>query len=174
MAIEDDGIADNGAGGWTDEGINDRFLYPALPAGAVERNGHRFRLLDPAANEGRGAVMLRGERRGLDQPESVRVAVPDVAGRFVYFIHHGVGGAAARPGYEAAVYTVTYADGREERIPIVQNRHLLHGWASSWWENRGARELLRAQARARARRDLRRGARTRIRGGRPFRRSASR
>jgi endoglucanase len=136
VAPEDDGAAGNGKGGWTDEGINDMYLFPPLPTGDAERNGHLFRMIDPAANNGLSAVMLRGEKCGQDKPESVRVEVPGVKGKYVYFIQQGVGGAAGSPGYQAATYTVEYADGGKAEIPIIQGRHLLHWWCSQWWENR--------------------------------------
>ena len=37
ISREDDGIAKNGKGGWTDEGINDMFLYPPLPVGNYKK-----------------------------------------------------------------------------------------------------------------------------------------
>ena len=51
-AREDDGVANNGQGGWSDEGINDMGIFPPIPVGEVERNGQKFRLLDPAAHGG--------------------------------------------------------------------------------------------------------------------------
>lgn len=136
VAPEDDGIADNESGGWTDEGINDMFLYPPLPVGAVERNAHRFKLLDPAEHDGFSAVMLQGEQRGKDKPLSVRVEVPRVSGGYLYLVHHSVGGSAERPGYEAAVYTIEYADGTTAILSVMNDRHLLHWWTPEWWRNR--------------------------------------
>ncbi len=136
--FEDDGIAGNGKGGWTDEGINDMFIYPAVPLGKAEQNAHHFRIIDPAVNNGASVIMLHGEQCGKDKPESVQVIVPDIKGKYVYFVHHSVGGSSAPAGYEAARYTIEYKDGKKEEIPILNGRHLLHWWCSSWWENRGS------------------------------------
>lgn len=135
-SFEDDGIAANGQGGWTDEGINDMFTYPAVPLGKAERNAHHFLIIDPAANNGASVIMLRGEQCGKEKPESVRVTVPDIKGKYIYFIHHSVGGASASAGYEAARYNIEYKDGGKEEIPIFNGRQLLHWWCSAWWENR--------------------------------------
>lgn len=51
--LQDDGVADNGVGGWTDEGINDMYVYPELRFGVQSWRGTPFRLIDPAANHGR-------------------------------------------------------------------------------------------------------------------------
>ncbi len=135
-APEDDGIAANGKGGWTDEGINDMFVYPPLPSGEIERNAHFFRIIDPKKNNGLSVLMLRGESVGKDKPESVTVKVPDVRGKYIYFLQQSVGRSSAPAGYEAAVYTVEYKDGSKENISIVNGKHLLHWWCSQWWENR--------------------------------------
>lgn len=137
-AREDDGIARNSQGGWTDEGINDMFLYPPLPVGDVERNGYRFRLIDPSANEGRVALMLRVGGHDTGRPQSRSVEVPDVRGRFIYFVHHSIGGSQAREGETNAVYTAHYADGQQVSVPMVKGRHLRDWWCRNWWDNSGA------------------------------------
>jgi len=135
---EDDGIAHNGKGGWTDEGINDMFLFPPLPVGEVERNGYHFRMLDPTQNEGRVALMLRVGAHDKDRPLSRRVDFPAVKGRFVYFIQNSIGGSQARKGDTNAIYTVHYADGQTVAIPLQKGIHLRDWWCKNWWDNSGA------------------------------------
>lgn len=134
---EDDGIARNGAGGWTDEGINDMFLYPPLPVGAVERNGHRFRLLDPGPDNAPVALMLRVGGHDAQRPKAQRVDVPGVRGKYVTFVHHAIGGSQTRDDEAMATYTVHYADGQTVDIPMFKGRHLRNWWCRNWWDNSG-------------------------------------
>jgi endoglucanase len=135
---EDDGIARNGQGGWTDEGINDMFLYPPLPVGPVERNGYRFSLLDPTPSNACVALMLRVGAHDTGRPKSAQVSLPDVKGRFVYFVQNGIGGSQARPDDTVAIYTVHYADGQSVEIPMQKGKHLRDWWCKNWWDNSGA------------------------------------
>src|ERR1039458_9226623 len=80
--IEDDGIAGNGKGGWSDEGANDMFLYPPIPYGESAVNGYAFRILDPAKNNGKAVIMLKG-RKLANKPEQVVVPAANVKGKFV-------------------------------------------------------------------------------------------
>ena len=82
-ALEDDGIANNGKGGWSDEGVNDMFTYPPIEFGEVVRNGYHFLLPKPATPLASTVIMLRGERRAQSKPEKVEIAVPDKTGKFL-------------------------------------------------------------------------------------------
>ena len=64
--LEDDGIAGNGKGGWSDEGTNDMFLYPPIPYGESAVNGYAFRILDPAKNNGHVHCAVRRWDLGRD------------------------------------------------------------------------------------------------------------
>ena len=137
VGLEDDGIADNSKGGWSDEGANDMFIYPPLPTGAATRNGYHFKLLDPGANQGKAVVMLKGQKL-KDLPEQVRIPVSSARGKYLYFVQNsvrGVGGQAKN--YTAAVYTVTYADGSETAIDIHDDVELRAWWCSAWYDNSG-------------------------------------
>ncbi|MDP6358882.1 MAG: hypothetical protein QF473_27435, partial [Planctomycetota bacterium] len=92
-SIEDDGIADNGKGGWSDEGINDMYLYPPLKFGTVTQRGYTFHVIDPKQQD-KSVVMLRGLARGKDKPESATTPTPGANGKFVYLLTNGVGRAA--------------------------------------------------------------------------------
>lgn len=138
VAGEDDGVAGNGQGGWTDEGINDMFLFPPLPVGAAERNGYQFTLLDPAAPGGRVALMLRVHADDHRRPAAQRVEVPDVKAAYVYFVHHAIGGSATKAGETNGLYTIHYADGQDVIAPMEKGRHLRDWWCRDWWDNSGA------------------------------------
>jgi hypothetical protein len=137
VSREDDGTAKNGQGGWTDEGINDMFLYPPLPVGLAEANGHRFCWLDPGDGHAPVALMLRVGAHDTGRPLERRVDVPDAKGAYVYFAHHIIGGSTARDGDEVARYTIHYADGESLPIAMLKGRHLKSWWCRDWWDNSG-------------------------------------
>ena len=130
--IEDDGIADNGKGGWSDEGINDMYIYPPVKFGKVSRYGYTFNVIDPKQNDGRSVIMLKGQARGKDKPESVTVPVPRVKGRYVYLLMNGVGGAAKgqAKNHVAMTCTVGYADGSTNVIKLRDGIELRGWWGS--------------------------------------------
>lgn len=129
--LEDDGIADNGAGGWTDEGINDMFLWPPLPLGENEYNGYPFHVIDPESNEGRSVLVLRGRDRCQDKPVEATVSVPEVKGRFVYFLQNAAGSVAGQPeAYTVATYTISYADGSQVEVPMRDGIEIRQWWTS--------------------------------------------
>src|SRR5512138_376100 len=111
-------LENNGQEGWSNEGINDMFLYPPIPSGEVTRNGYRFKLPQPKHTLDKTVVMLRGKSLP-DKPTEATAEVPSVKGRFVYFLQNSVRAVADQPkNYRIAVYTVNYADGTKSEIPI--------------------------------------------------------
>lgn len=135
---EDDGIADNGAGGWTDEGINDFYMYPPLEPGEVNRNNHTFRLLDAARNNGNSIILLKGSVRSLDKPAEIEIPVPEVKGRFLYFLQV----AAGRPQTQEknaliAEYEVVFADGTTSKIPVRDDLEIRQWYTPTWYDNSG-------------------------------------
>ncbi len=133
-AMEDDGIADNGTGGWTDEGINDMFVYPPVPKGVFSRNGYHFKILDAEKQ----LIVLRGASRCKDNAEEVKIPIPGIKSQFVYFLQNS----AAQPKGEAknylvAEYTVKYADGSSVQIPIRDDIEIKQWYNKEWWNNSG-------------------------------------
>ncbi|MDP7250142.1 MAG: glycoside hydrolase family 9 protein [Planctomycetota bacterium] len=128
-SIEDDGIADNGKGGWSDEGINDMYLYPPLKFGTVTQQGYTFHAIDPKQQD-KSVVMLRGLARGKDKPESATTPTPGAKGKFVYLLTNGVGRTAkGQPkDHVAMTCTVTYADATSNVINLRNGIEL-----NSWW-----------------------------------------
>lgn len=139
-SLGDDGIANNGKGGWTDEGINDMLIYPPIPAGLFSRNGYHFQTIDPAKNNGQSVILLQGQIRGTNYPSSVSVKVPDIKANYLYFLHNAAGQPPAlAPDYTVAHYTVHYADGSEAPLPMRNNSELRQWWSGAWWDNEGAK-----------------------------------
>ena len=62
--LEDDGVADNGKGGWTDQGTNDMFIYPPLPLGRNQYRGYPFWVID-ASKHRRWQHLRRVDGGGL-------------------------------------------------------------------------------------------------------------
>lgn len=135
----DDGLANNGKGGWTDEGINDMLIYPPIPTGSFTRNGHPFKIVDPSTSKGLALILLQGQVKGTNYPKSVTLAVPNVKGKFIYFLQNAAGQPPAmQPNYTVANYTVHYADGSESVIPVRDGIEIRQWWCSAWWDNTGA------------------------------------
>ncbi|MFO8008616.1 MAG: glycoside hydrolase family 9 protein [Candidatus Brocadiia bacterium] len=138
--LEDDGIRDNGAGGWTDEGINDMFLWPPLPLGTNLYNGYPFHVIDPAENDGRSVLILRGRRRCQDKPVRAEVPVPEVRGRYVFFMQNAAAQTQVGSNFRVATYSVRYADGTQTEIPIRDDLEIRQWWIGGG-ENNHRREL---------------------------------
>ncbi len=138
ISREDDGVTGNDKGGWTDEGINDMYLYPPLPVGETTRNGFSLTLLDPGPDGDQpAALMLRVGAHQTNRPQSARVDVPNVRGAYVVFVHHAIGGSQAQAGDVTAIYTIHYADGQSVEAPMRKGVHLRDWWCRHWWDNSG-------------------------------------
>ena len=137
--LEDDGIANNGQGGWTDEGINDMYVYPPIPFGKVERNGYQFEIIDPKANAGNSVIMLRGSERCKEKPETVEIPVGGKAAPYVYFLQNAAGAPLkTEKDYLVATYEVVFKDGTRETIPIRDGLEIRQWFTGAWWDNSGA------------------------------------
>lgn len=132
-------LENNGQEGWSNEGVNDMFIFPPIPSGEVTRNGYRFKLLDPARNRAKTVLMLQG-RRLANKPVEATVPVPQVKGRFVYFLQNSVAGVNGQPAnYRLAVYSVRYVDGTQAEISVRDGVEIRHWWTAQWYENSGAK-----------------------------------
>ena len=134
--IEDDGIADNGKGGWTDEGINDMLIYPPIPSGEVTRNGYKFKIINPAENSGNSVIMLKGADRCKENPQEVSLKVPSIKSKYIYILQNSAGQVKGEPkNYLVAVYTVKYDDGTSAEMKIQDGIEIHQWWTQSWWDN---------------------------------------
>jgi len=135
----DDGIANNSKGGWTDEGVNDMLIYPPIPSGPVTRNGYHFQIIDPSKNNGLSVILLQGQIRGTNYPKAVTIKVPDIKGKYVYFLQNAAAQPPAlAPDYTVAQYTIRYIDGTQVVLPMRNNIELRQWWCGAWWDNDGA------------------------------------
>lgn len=133
----DDGIAGNGEGGWSDEGINDMETYPPVPVGAQHKNNYHFFFIDPKTSGGKDVIRLKGrEGESIAVTDRVEVPVPSKKAKFIYFFQNEVMDSGCDPAKgPAAVYTVKYADGSSVDFPQSVGVHLQPWWAFYWWQN---------------------------------------
>ncbi|NRA40001.1 MAG: glycoside hydrolase family 9 protein, partial [Planctomycetes bacterium] len=130
-ALEDDGISNNNAGGWSDEGINDMYIYPAVAKGKFTRNGHSFQMTDDNS-----VIMLKGKQRGKEKPQSVTCAVDQQTAQYIYVLQNSVGSAGSQEkNYTAAQYILKYADGTAHSFAIRDGIELQPWWCAQWYHN---------------------------------------
>jgi endoglucanase len=124
VSLEDDGVPDNGKGGWTDEGVNDMYLWPPLPTGTNTLNGCPFDLINPDGNDGKAALALRGANRCTNAPETVEITLPPTKGRYMCVLHTAAARAVSVNHSQIATYTVMYADGTSAEIPVREDQEI--------------------------------------------------
>jgi hypothetical protein len=104
-----------------------KYLFTGMPVGDQTVGGVPFRILDPAANGGRGLVVLHSPKgpTNIDWPKAIEVAV-NQAGKRVFFLGnvHGWGSSDEGTGEWGAVaeYVIHYADGTTQSVPIITGR----------------------------------------------------
>ena len=104
-----------GVAAWTNEGDND---LRGLPTGRQRLLEVDLQVIDPARNRGRSVIALGG-----DQPAICTIPVDGTLGSF-YVLHALAGAAAGTVG----AYVLVYADGSEQRFPLIARREV-----ASWW-----------------------------------------
>lgn len=101
-----DEVADDGKGGWTDQGPGNDLS--AMKPGEKNFGGIPFAVIDPEKNDGRSCLAMKGETRP-NFPDRAEVAVPKVSGEYLYLLN---GVAWAPPdGTVCGEATVIYDDG---------------------------------------------------------------
>ncbi|MDR1282998.1 MAG: hypothetical protein LBK99_19575, partial [Opitutaceae bacterium] len=119
-----DEVPGDGRGGWTDQGpAND---LAAMTPGKLNAAGVAFDIIDPAANDGRAALVLgRPGRNGVSQAVTVPVPVGSVW-RSLYLLHAGAWLPAG--GQPVGKLRIRYADGHESAHEVRANRDV-----GNWW-----------------------------------------
>jgi hypothetical protein len=117
-----DKVADDGKGGWTDQGENH---LRNVPWGAVDCNGVPFDFIRPDQNGDRAALILRSSRQPW-LPESATISA-GLRAEAVFFLHAG---AFLAEGAEAFRYDVRYADGTTLQVPVRGFREV-----GDWWHH---------------------------------------
>jgi len=104
-----------------------KYLFTGLPVGRVTAAGVPFEIVDPAANEGRGLVVLHSPQAATAStfPKEVEIPVEGTARR-VFFLGNVAGWTSRDPGAgpwsAIAEYKIVYTDGTEQVIPLILGR----------------------------------------------------
>ncbi len=119
-----------GPEGWTGQGSENDFRM--IPHGRQHIGKILFDIIDPAANGGKGALILRGAER-LKFPAAIKGI--KIGGKFKrFFFLHGCGWCTGR---EAGRYRFHYADGQSVDVPLVEGQNI-----GDWWNCHGLPEAL--------------------------------
>jgi len=118
MDFKDD-IAGDGKGGWFDQGSND---FANMPIGRQVLAGVPFQIIDPARNNGKGALILYGTSRDYFPRAATGIKV-DGPAKYLYFLHT----MGWSNNGEVMDYVIHYRDGSTSRIP-VRPGHEIGGW----------------------------------------------
>ncbi len=113
----------DGEGGWLDQGRND---FREMPLGRITAAGIPFHVIDPAKNENRGCLVLRGSARP-SFPAAIRgIKVGERISR-LFFLHTSGWSNDA----EAGRYVIHYADGTQAEFLLQGGRNI-----GDWWQCR--------------------------------------
>jgi beta-galactosidase len=112
-----DDIASDEKGGWTDQGNND---FSTVQPGLKTLNGVPFNIIDPASNNNKSCIVLKGANRQYF-PASVSGIKIGLKASHLYFLHALAWGGASS---EVAHYQVNYTDGSTVNIPIIDGQNI--------------------------------------------------
>jgi hypothetical protein len=110
-----------------------------FPAGRHIFRGVPFDLLDPAKNQGRSFIALKGRERP-DFPEAVTLQGPGGGAKFLYFLQTCHWGGTSDK-IAVAQYEVVYDDGQTQVVPLRVGREFTNFWGAddtaqsvlAWW-----------------------------------------
>jgi hypothetical protein len=108
-------------GGWTGQGEND---LRNIALGSQRIRSLPFDIIDPAANGGKGCLMLYSTNREMFPKSAGPVQIGETANSLI-FLHSA---AWAHTAALAARYVVTYEDGTTTAIPIFVGKQI-----DDWW-----------------------------------------
>ena len=118
-----DETANDGKGGWTDQGSQD---FRTMPTGIQEAGGIRFHILDPERNGGRSCLVLRGSERPRFPAAIREIPVGQKFSR-LFFLHTAAWGGRGKAG----AYRIRYADGTSIDYPLEGGVNI-----GDWWNPR--------------------------------------
>ena len=119
-----DETADDGKGGWTDQGPENDLC--CIPPGEREFGGIGFRILDPAKNGGKSCIVLSAlPSRRFPESRPIEFARPETH-EYLYLLH----GAAWTPPFQKEVGRIRVEyDGAEESVfPVLNGIDV-----GNWW-----------------------------------------
>lgn len=124
----DDGENGDCQGGWTDQGSS--LDLRMIPPGDLKAGFARFRILNAAENQGKSCIVLGGGGRNY-LPKKAELPVPDVCMRTLLLLH----GTAWPTSGETGTITLTFADGSEQKIPVISGTDVGNWWNPTTFAN---------------------------------------
>lgn len=115
-----DKVAGDGKGGWSDQGKND--LREFKFKGRTMFDGIEFNIIDPAKNNGKSCIVLRGQHKKTF-PTKAEIKV-NAKGAGIYFLQ----GASWSWGVVGR-YRIVYDDGTEEVVQLRDGREIFNWWS---------------------------------------------
>jgi hypothetical protein len=116
-----DEFADDGKGGWTDQGqSNDLSMFPC--GQEVKWAGIRFDLIDPEQNNGNGCIVfMPGQKNSVEIP---------VGGKVLQHLNflHAFAWVMGAPNAQVGTIRVVFSDGTETQIPVCNSQD-----GADWW-----------------------------------------
>jgi len=124
MGFVDD-VADDGQGGWTDQGPDNDLRLMAT--GKKIMGGITFDVIDPKDNGGKSCLVLGGEQRAKLSKES-SVDCAGMSGKYLYLLH----ASAWNPQGKVPIgdIVVTYADGQNQTLPVTNKLDVANWWTA--------------------------------------------
>ena len=107
-------------GGWTDQGNND---FRMMPLGEQTFAGVPFEIIDPAQNNDKSCIVLKGSNKAFF-PEKVEGIKVNTHLSRLFFLHT----AAWCYGGNIGEYRINYADGTVEVAPLISGVNI-----NDWW-----------------------------------------
>ncbi len=128
-----DEVAGDQQGGWTDQGDMD---LREFPVSVKTFGGVPFKIIDPAANQGKSCVVLRGSLKFF--PERTGPVAVDRKAKYLYFLHTSAWGGSKERSVEYVItlknqkeYVFTATDGAEN-ADWVNPKAITNGYIA--WE----------------------------------------
>lgn len=118
-----DAVADDGKGGWTDQGPENDLSK--LKPGRLTVQGIDFDIINPAANQGNACLVFDGAGRTT----GVTQASVEANGQFDYlYLLHSTAWGTRQQGQEVATVQVEYQNGSTQNFPVICGRDV-----ADWW-----------------------------------------
>ena len=119
-----DDVANDGKGGWTDSGQSD---FRQAPVGSNQFMDIPYQIIDPAANSGNAAIILRGAK-APDLP--ARMSIDNINGKFrrLFFLNTSW---YMKAGSKVMDYIINYSDGTRAVFPVMAGKDIGDWFAPS-------------------------------------------
>jgi beta-galactosidase len=117
MAYKDE-TPEDGKGGFTDSGASNDLS--GLPLGKQEFLGIPFEIVNPAENDEKSCLTLKGRERPTFPQEKTNIKIGERADK-LFFLHTG---GWIRHGEKTLEYIIHYSDGKSIKISVVGGQNI--------------------------------------------------